>query len=172
METEKYQTPILQSKNVPGRLAKVHEASIGLATVTQGLQRKKDLSTDSKSKHRKPNLKAWLQTLFQKRNPNISAKDIADLIQRMVIPVSQTSMTQNPRIGEMEEKMLGKDEWMHFSDNPLWPWCFGNAAVESKGDPPIRRIVKGTGHLGKIDPIHGLLDALYCFDWSEGRIEN
>ena len=117
------------------------------------------------------NLKAWLQTLFQKRNPNISAKDIADLIQRMVIPVSQTSMTQNPRIGEMEEKMLGKDEWMHFSDNPLWPWCFGNAAVESKGDPPIRRVVKGTGHLGKIDPIHGLLDALYCFDWSEGRIE-
>ena len=117
------------------------------------------------------NLKAWLQTLFQKRNPNISAKDIADLIQRMVIPVSQTAMTQNPRIGEMEEKMLGKDEWMHFSDNPLWPWCFGNAAVESKGDPPIRRIVKGTGHLGKIDPIHGLLDALYCFDWSEGKIE-
>ena len=117
------------------------------------------------------NLKAWLQTLFQKRNPNISAKDIADLIQRMVIPVSQTAMTQNPRIGEMEEKMLGKDEWMHFSDNPLWPWCFGNAAVESKGDPPIRRVVKGTGHLGKIDPIHGLLDALYCFDWAEGKIE-
>ena len=66
---------------------------------------------------------------------------------------------------------IKKDEWMHFSDNPLWPWCFGNAAVESKGDPPIRRIVKGTGHLGKIDQIHGLLDALYCFDWSEGRIE-
>jgi len=116
------------------------------------------------------NLKAWLQTLFQKRG-TMSSKDIADMIQRMVIPVPQTAMTQNPRIGEMEEKMLGKDEWMHFSDNPLWPWCFGNAAIESKGDPPIRRVVKGTGHLGKIDPIHGLLDALYCFDWSEGKIE-
>ena len=116
------------------------------------------------------NLKAWLQTLFQKRG-TMSSKDIADIIQRMVIPVPQTAMTQNPRIGEMEEKMMGKDEWMHFSDNPLWPWCFGNAAVESKGDPPIRRIVKGTGHLGKIDPIHGLLDALYCFDLSEGRVE-
>lgn len=115
------------------------------------------------------NLKAWLQTLFQKRG-TMSSKEIADMIQRMVIPVSQTSMTQNPRIGEMEEKMLGKDEWMHFSDNPLWPWCFGNTAIESKGDPPIRRVVKGTGHLGKIDPIHGLLDALYCFDLSEGRV--
>ena len=115
------------------------------------------------------NLKAWLQTLFQKRG-TMSAKDIADMIQRMVVPVSQTAMTQNPRIGEIEEKMLGKEEWMHFSDNPLWPWCFGNAAIESKGDPPIRRVVKGTGHLGKIDPIHGLLDALYCFDLSEGRV--
>ena len=116
------------------------------------------------------NLKAWLQTIFQKRG-TMSSKDIADMIQRMVIPVSQSGFTQNPRIGEVEEKMLGKDEWMYFSDNPLWPWCFGNAAIESKGDPPIRRIVKGTGHLGKIDPIHGLLDALYCFDLSEGRIE-
>lgn len=116
------------------------------------------------------NLKAWLQTLFQKRG-TMSVKDIADAIQHMVIPVSQSGFTQNPRIGEMEEKMLGQDEWMHFSDNPLWPWCFGNAGIESKGDPPIRRIVKGTGHLGKIDPIHGLLDALYCFDLSEGKIE-
>lgn len=115
------------------------------------------------------NLKAWLQTLFQKRG-TMSVKDIADAIQRMVIPVSQSGFTQNPRIGEMEEKMLGQDEWMHFSDNPLWPWCFGNAGIESKGDPPIRRIVKGTGHLGKIDPIHGLLDALYCFDLSEGKV--
>jgi len=115
------------------------------------------------------NLKAWLQTLFQKRG-TMSVKDIADAIQRMVIPVSQSGFTQNPRIGEMEEKMLGQDEWMHFSDNPLWPYCFGNAAIESKGDPPIRRIVKGTGHLGKIDPIHGLLDALYGFDLAEGKV--
>lgn len=115
------------------------------------------------------NLKAWLQTLFQKRG-TMSVKDIADAIQRMVIPVSQSGFTQNPRIGEMEEKMLGQDEWMHFSDNPLWPWCFGNAAIESKGDPPIRRIVKGAGHSNKIDPVHGLLDALYCFDLGEGKV--
>ena len=45
------------------------------------------------------------------------------------------------------------------------------ALEQNKGDPPIRRVVKGGGHLGKIDPIHGLLDALYCFDLNEGRIE-
>ena len=115
------------------------------------------------------NLKAWLQTLFQKRE-GMSSKDIADAIQHMVIPVSQTSFTQNPRITELEEKMLSLDAWMEFSDSPLWPWCFGNCAVESKGDPPIRRIVKGAGHNNKIDPVHGLLDALYCFDLGEGRV--
>lgn len=115
------------------------------------------------------NLKAWLQTLFQKRE-GMSTKDIADAIQRMVIPVSQTSFTQNPRITELEEKMLSLDAWMEFSDSPLWPWCFGNCAVESKGDPPIRRIVKGAGQNNKIDPVHGLLDALYCFDLGEGKV--
>ena len=115
------------------------------------------------------NLKAWLQTLFQKRE-GMSSKDIADAIQHMVIPVSQTSFTQNPRITELEEKMLSLDAWMEFSDSPLWPWCFGNCAVESKGDPPIRRIVKGAGHSNKIDPVHGLLDALYCFDLGEGKV--
>jgi len=115
------------------------------------------------------NLKAWLQTLFQKRE-GMSSKDIADAIQHMVIPVSQTSFTQNPRITELEEKMLSLDAWMEFSDSPLFPWCFGNCAVESKGDPPIRRIVKGAGHNNKIDPVHGLLDALYCFDLGEGKV--
>ena len=115
------------------------------------------------------NLKAWLQTLFKKRE-GMSTKDIADAIQRMVIPVSQTSFTQNPRITELEEKMLSLDAWMEFSDSPLFPWCFGNCAIESKGDPPIRRIVKGAGQNNKIDPVHALLDALYCFDLGEGKV--
>ena len=114
------------------------------------------------------NLKAWLQTLFQKR-PDLSSKDIAEMIKRMVIPVSQGAMTQNPRIGELEEKMLGQEEWMQFSDNPLWPWTFGNCAIET-GSSELRRIVKGCGHHGKIDPIHALLDALYCFDLAEGKV--
>lgn len=115
-------------------------------------------------------LKAWLQTILQKKNPQATAADIANVIQQMVVPVSQTALTQNPRITELEEKMLSLDAWMEFSDSPLWPWCFGNCAVESKGDPPIRRIVKGAGQNNKIDPVHGLLDALYCFDLGEGKV--
>ena len=115
-------------------------------------------------------LKAWLQTLFQKKRTDLSAKDIADVIQRMVVPVSQTAMTQNPRIGELEHMILEKEPWMTFSMNPMIPWCFGNCAAEV-GNSDLRRIVKGGPQpTHKIDFVHALLDALYGFDLSEGRV--
>ena len=115
-------------------------------------------------------LKAWLQTLFQSRK-DVSPKELAEVIQRMVIPVSQTSMTQNPRIAELEHMILEKEPWIEFSESPLWPFCFGNCAVETSSSD-LRRIVKGgPAPSHKIDLVHGLLDALYCFDLSEGRIE-
>lgn len=114
-------------------------------------------------------LKAWLQTLFQKRG-DISPKDLADMIQRMVVPVSQTAMTQNPRIGELEHMILEKEPWMTFSMNPMICWCFGNCAAEV-GNSDLRRIVKGGPQpTHKIDFVHGLLDALYGFDLSENRV--
>ena len=115
-------------------------------------------------------LKAWLQTLFQGRG-EASPKELADTIQRMVIPVSQTSLTQNPRIGELEHMILEKEPWLTFSMNPLWPWCFGNCAAETNSSD-LRRITKGGSQSCKIDPVAALIDAVYAFDLSEGRIEN
>ena len=116
-------------------------------------------------------LKAWLQTLFQKRG-DLTPKDLADVIQRMVIPVSQTAMTQNPRIGELEHMILEKEPWMTFSANPMWAWMFGNCAAELNSSD-LRRIVKGGSQpTHKIDGVAALVDALYLFDLSEGRIES
>ena len=115
-------------------------------------------------------LKAWLQTLFQRTDVN--PKELADVIQRMVIPVSQTSMTQNPRIGELEHMILEKEPWLSFSMNAMWPWMFGNCAAELNSSD-LRRIVKGGPQpTHKIDGVAALIDALYCFDLSEGRIES
>ena len=115
-------------------------------------------------------LKAWLQTLFQKQRTDLSAKDIADMIQRMVVPISQTAMSQNPIIGHLEEMILRPDPWIEFSANPMIPWCFGNCAVEM-GNSDLRRIVKG-GPIPthKIDIVHALEDALHGFDITEGRV--
>ena len=116
-------------------------------------------------------LKAWLQTLFQKQRTDLSSKDIADMIQRMVVPISQTAMSQNPIIGHIEEMILRPDPWIEFSMNPIIPWCFGNCAVET-GSSDLRRIIKGGPvPTHKIDIVHALEDALHGFDITEGRIE-
>ena len=115
-------------------------------------------------------LKAWLQTLFQKQRTDLSAKDIADMIQRMVVPISQTAMSQNPVIGHLEEMILRPDPWIEFSMNPIIPWCFGNCAVET-GSSDLRRIIKGGPvPTHKIDIVHALEDALHGFDITEGRV--
>jgi phage terminase large subunit-like protein len=114
-------------------------------------------------------LKAWLQTLFQQRG-EASMKQLAETIQHMVVPVSQTAMTQNPRIGELEHMILEKEPWLNFSANPMIPWCFGNCAAEVNSSD-LRRIVKGGPQpTHKIDYVHALLDALYGFDLAENRI--
>lgn len=114
-------------------------------------------------------LKAWLQTLFQSRQ-DVSPKELAQVIERMVVPVSQTAMTLNPTIGHLEDLVKDKEEILYFSYSPLWPWQFGNCAVEISTSN-LRRIIKGgppASH--KIDNIMALLDATWCFDLSEGQV--
>ena len=115
-------------------------------------------------------LKAWLQTLFQKRNPNVSAKELDEVIKRMVVPVSQTAMTMNPIISHVEDLIKDPARILLFSENPMWPWQFGNCACEISSSN-LRRIIKGgpiASH--KIDCVFGLLDALWAFDLSEGQV--
>ena len=115
-------------------------------------------------------LKAWLQTALLHRSPDASPKDLADIIQAMVIPVSQSSMSQTPIIGHLETLILNNPPLIQFSSSPLWSWCFGNCAVEITNSD-LRRIVKGNGHQNKIDVVAALEDAMHLFDVAESRIE-
>ena len=101
-------------------------------------------------------LKAWLQSLGL----------TADAIKSMVVPVSQSFMSMNPIVGELEHYIL--TPWMHFSASPLWPWMAGNVNVIYSRDDTLRRLHKSGKH-NKIDCYHALLDAIYVFDMSEGR---
>lgn len=117
-------------------------------------------------------LKAWLQTLFQKRQGG-SASDIAAAVQQMVVSVSQSSMTQTPRIAELEFMILDADPWLRFSANPMWPWQFGNCAIEKNDKVNLRRVVKGGPRAThKMDNVAALIDTLYLFDLKEGRIKD
>ena len=115
-------------------------------------------------------LKAWLQTALLHRSSDASPKQLADIIQAMVIPVSQSAMSQTPIIGHLETLILNNPPLIEFSQSPLWSWCFGNCAVEM-GNNDLRRIVKGNGHQNKIDVVAALEDAMHLFDVAEGRIE-
>lgn len=103
-------------------------------------------------------LKAWLQTL------GIDAQTI----RQMVVPVSQSAMTFNPLIGEMEHMILSDEPWLEFSPSPLWPWEAGNVSVDVSryGN---QRLIK-TKPSTKVDNFHALIDALYVFDLSEGKL--
>ena len=111
-------------------------------------------------------LTAWLQTLFQARH-DLSPRDMSQVIERMVISVSQTAMSLNPIIAQLEDLIKTSDQWIQFSNNPMWPWQFGNCACEINNND-LRRIIKG-GPIPthKIDNVMGLLDALWCFSQTE-----
>lgn len=103
-------------------------------------------------------IKAWLQTIGLG----------ADVIKQMVVPVPQTFMVFNGLIGEVEYYIQNGDPWLSFSNNPMWPWQFGNCRVEEFHE--LRKLLKAAQN-EKIDNIHALIDAFYCFDLSEGRIQ-
>jgi phage terminase large subunit-like protein len=107
------------------------------------------------------NLKAWLQTL------GIDGQTVTS----MVVPVGQSAMTQNPRVSEVEDLVKSQEQLLQFSMSPLWPWEFQNCAVETNSSD-LRRILKGGPAAScKMDNVAALINALYCFDLSEGRVE-
>ena len=104
------------------------------------------------------NLKAWLQSL------GIEPKTVLS----MVVPVRQHALAQNPSILELETLIKAPEQFIHFSNNPMWPWLFTNALTEKKND--LRRLTKGKPQ-DKIDPVAALINCVYLFDLFNGNIQ-
>ena len=103
-------------------------------------------------------LKAWLQSI------GIDAQGI----KRMVIPVPQTFVAMNGLVQEIEYALLTDHPWLQLSMNPAWPWMFQNVKLEISPNELKKPLKSGAN--AKVDGVHALLDALYCFDFSEGMI--
>ena len=104
-------------------------------------------------------IKAWLQSL------GIDAKTI----KQMVIPVPQTFVTMNGLVQETEYMLLTEHPWLLLSNNPAWPWMFQNVKLQVSPNE-LKKPLKSSAN-NKVDGVHGLLDGLYCFDLSEGNIQ-
>lgn len=99
----------------------------------------------------------------------------------IIVPVRQNYATYNPAVNEMDymvkrsrqlpDGTTAPDPMIHFSQNPMWPWEFGNTVLmESNDGMGNRKPVKGGSDSGKVDNVQMLLSALLCYDMAEGMI--
>ena len=91
---------------------------------------------------------------------------------QIVLPCRQNYATFNPVVLEMDYMVKNDPPVIHFSPSPLWPWCFGNAVLDTSNNgmenhKPIKR-----DHSSKIDPVIALLEGLVGYDLADGRVND
>lgn len=99
---------------------------------------------------------------------------------QMIVPVSQKFGNYSPAVKEFDYMVrrsrddgMGHqipDPMIHFSQNPLWPWQFGNVMLQESNDgmenlKPVKRDANG-----KVDNVQMLLSALILYDAAETQI--
>ena len=106
-------------------------------------------------------LGAWIYT-----TAGIEPKDI-------IIPVRQNFASYNPVVDEFTYMVQTEEPWIRFSNNPMWPWLFGNVALAVSTDGmENKKPVKGANTDScKVDPIQALLSALMVYDLFNGKVQ-
>jgi phage terminase large subunit-like protein len=95
---------------------------------------------------------------------------------QIVLPIQQSYGSYNPVVIEFEymvRRMKGVEHspMISFSENPMWPWQFGNTMLAVSNDGHENHMpVKGGAPSGKVDSVQMLLCALMLYDMSEGKI--
>lgn len=108
------------------------------------------------------------------------AFDIGKDPKQLIVPVRQNFATYSPAVIEFDYWVnRSRDDGMghripepliHFSENPLWPWEFGNVMLQESNDgmenfKPVKREANG-----KVDNIQMLLTALILYEAAESQI--
>lgn len=102
-----------------------------------------------------------------------------DIIQ----PVRQNFATYNPAVSEFDYMVKRSrmapdgnqipDPMIHFSRNPLWPYCFGCCVLQESTDGMnnFKPVKKDGAASTKVDPVQMLLSGLILYDAAEGQIQ-
>jgi phage terminase large subunit-like protein len=64
--------------------------------------------------------------------------------------------------------MFAPEPFIEFSDNPMWPWLFGNAVLEIDGRGNKRPVKRAQTDSCKIDPVQAIIMALDLYERYEG----
>lgn len=88
-----------------------------------------------------------------------------------VVPVSQTYASYNAAVDELSYDIKSEHPGILFSDNPMWPWVFGNCILSEdlkmENKKPVKR--NPGSDSCKVDPVQTLCTGLILFDryeWS------
>ena len=69
---------------------------------------------------------------------------------------------------DLYSAMFAPIPFISFSPSPLWPWCFGNCALEIDGRENKRPVKATQSDSCKIDPVQALIDAMILYQRYEG----
>ena len=103
-------------------------------------------------------LKAYLQSVMKVPNP-----------EPYVQVVSQLNSEFNAPTDDLYAAMFAPVPFISFSSNPLWPFCFGNCALEIDGRDNKRPVKRTPGSDScKVDPVQALIMAMDLYTRFEG----
>ena len=103
-------------------------------------------------------LKAYLQSVMKVPNP-----------EPYVQVVSQLNSEFNAPTDDLYAAMFAPVPFIGFSGSPLWPFCFGNCALEIDGRDNKRPVKRTPGSDScKVDPVQALIMAMDLYTRFEG----
>ena len=102
-------------------------------------------------------LKAYFQSALNIPNP-----------EPYIQVVSQLNSEFNGPTDDLYSAMFAPIPFISFSPSPLWPWCFGNCALEIDGRENKRPVKAAQSDSCKIDPVQALIDAMILYQRYEG----
>lgn len=103
-------------------------------------------------------LKAYLQSVMKVPNP-----------EPYVQAVSQLNSEFNAPTDDLYAAMFAPVPFIGFSSNPLWPFCFGNCALEIDGRDNKRPVKRTPGSDScKVDPVQAIIMAMDLYTRFEG----
>ena len=102
-------------------------------------------------------LKAYFQSALKIPNP-----------EPYIQVVSQLNSEFNAPTDDLYAAMFAPVPFISFSPNPLWPWCFGNCALEIDNRENKRPVKANNSDSCKIDPVQAIIMALDLYERYEG----
>ena len=102
-------------------------------------------------------LKAYFQSVMNIANPD-----------PYIQVVSQLNSEFNAPTDDLYAAMFGHEPFIEFSDNPMWPWLFGNCVLEIDGRDNKRPVKRAQTDSCKIDPVQAIIMAMDLYVRYEG----